>query len=265
MPKVSPLPQIRDEAQRFRTDISRLATGGFPPLTEQIDVGAGNIGGLFYGMVGDRVESLFHWIATNHAGVAAIPADLRQIEQTWYQAKETQAVQIAQIRRRLIGDTALHEVRPQLNGIEIVGIEARVVDAAQCVQHGDLHCANVVFDQRGQAMLIDFEDVGPSFASIDPVTLELSTIFHLEHTTLPAGWPTEDSIGQWVTPEHYTGGCALTPFISACREWALAEAASPDEVVAVAYAYALRQLKYADTDKVLARALIRACIAHFAG
>ena len=114
-------------------------------------------------------------------------------------------------------------------------------------------------------MLIDFAEAGPSFASIDPVTLELSTIFHSENEALPAGWPTEVSIGQWVTPEPYMDGCAFTPFICACREWALAEAASPDEVVAVAYAYALRQLKYADTDKVLARALIGACIAHFAG
>jgi hypothetical protein len=32
----------------------------------------------------------------------------------------------------------------------------------------------------------------------------------------------------------------------------------------VAYGYAMRQLKYGDTDKALARALIRACIARLA-
>ena len=36
-----------------------------------------------------------------------------------------------------------------------------------------------------------------------------------------------------------------------------------DEAVAVAYAYAMRQLKYDDTNKDLARALIRGCIQHF--
>ena len=114
-------------------------------------------------------------------------------------------------------------------------------------------------------MLIDFGDAGPSVASIDPVTLELSTIFHYQHTALPPRWPTEAGISLWATPERYTDGCAFAPFIAACRTWALAEAASPDEVVAVAYAYALRQLRYADTNKALARALIRACIAHFSG
>jgi hypothetical protein len=53
----------------------------------------------------------------------------------------------------------------------------------------------------------------------------------------------------------------MTRSDSACRDWANSEAASPEEVFAVAYGFAMRQLKYDDTDKVLARALIRACIA----
>jgi hypothetical protein len=55
----------------------------------------------------------------------------------------------------------------------------------------------------------------------------------------------------------------LGRFIAACRERANGEAASPEEVVAVAYAYGVRQLKYEDTDKTLARALIRGCIDYF--
>jgi hypothetical protein len=111
-------------------------------------------------------------------------------------------------------------------------------------------------------MLIDFGDAGSTVAATDPVTLELSTIFHLQRSTLPAGWPTEARMTHWVAVDQYVEGCAFAPFIRACRAWANAEAGSPDEVVAVAYAYALRQLKYDDTDTTLARTLIRACIAH---
>ena len=260
--KVSRLPDIRDEVQRYQAEILRLMPGGFPQLNVTIDVGAGSYGGLFYGLVGDTVESLFDKIASGDAGVAAVPGDIRRIEGSWYQAKRLDSVRIEQIRRKLIGDAALYEVRHQLDGIDIAPIEARAVRAASCSQHGDLHCANVVFDGRGQAMLIDFGDVGPSFSAIDPVTLELSTIFHSQHATLPAGWPTEEGIMQWPVLERFTEGCAFAPFVVACRQWALADAGSPDEVVAGAYAYAVRQLKYADTDKTLARALIRACIAH---
>jgi len=117
-----------------------------------------------------------------------------------------------------------------------------------------------VFDHTDRAMLIDFGDAGPSLASIDPVVLELSTVFHPQRTSLPAGWPTEARVAEWIAAESFAEGCAFSPFITACRAWASAEAASPEEVIAVAYGYAVRQLKYADTDKALARALIRACI-----
>ena len=260
--KVAPLPMIREEAERFHTEILRLAPGGFPPLTERVDVGAGNVGGLFYGMVGADVESLFHRLSTGHAGVATVPGNLRDIERSWYQVKQRGAVRVAQIRRRFIGDAQLPGIDAELGGINIADIEARTVNAAYCCQHGDLHCANVVFDHTGRVMLIDFGDVGSSVASVDPVTLELSTVFHSLHTILPAGWPTEANMIRWVTVEQFVEGCPFAPFILGCRAWANAEAGSPEEVVAVAYGYALRQLKYGDTDKVLARALIRACIAY---
>lgn len=261
--KVSPLPDISDEADRYRNYISRLTPGAFPQLTVKIECGAGNFGGLFYGMVGDaNVESLFQRIASNGDGLAAVPALLHGIEEPWYGAKRLENVQVAQIRRRLIGDAALHEAREQLDGIDIGPVEACSVRAAHCSQHGDLHCANVVFGQDDRAMLIDFGDAGPSFAALDPVTLELSTIFHTQHAALPPGWPTEAAMGDWVTVEHFARDCAFASFIGACREWAMDVAASPEEVVAAAYAYAMRQLKYGDTNKVLARALIRACITH---
>jgi CheY-like chemotaxis protein len=261
--KVSSLAETTAEAEKYRTDISRLAPGGFPQLTERIDAGAGNTGGLFYGMVGDQVESLFDRIRAGHEGIAEVPSEIRAIMGTWYQGKRVEQIQISQIRRKLIGDTVLHRHRAELEGIDIAGIENRTIPTATCCQHGDLHCANVVFDGRGRAMLIDFGDTGPSYAAVDPVTLELSTIFHSQHATLPPGWPTEENILEWTQVERVIAGCQFGPFISACRQWANGEAGSPDEVIAVAYAYAMRQLKYPDTNKRLARALIRSCIEYF--
>jgi CheY-like chemotaxis protein len=260
--KVAPLPLINDEGNRYRDDISRLAAGRFPQLSERVNVGAGKHGGLFYGMVGDTVESVFDHIASQHAGVDGIPTDVHGIERPWYAAKGSELVPVSRIRRLIIGDTALPDIRAELQGIEIGATEARMVTAAPCCQHGDLHCANVVFDQRGQSMLIDFGDAGQSFAAVDPVTFELSTVFHQQRARLPAGWPTAELMAHWMTIDQYVEGCSFAGFIRACRTWALAEAGSPQEVSAVAYAYGLRQLKYPDTDKDLARALIRACILH---
>ena len=263
--KVSTLAMIEDEGHRYRTDITRLTAGGYPTLATTVNVGAANRGGLFYAMVGDTVESLFDRIVADRADVRDIPAAVRAIERPWYQGSNVANVPVSRIRRQIVADTDLLSIQAELGGIDIHAVEATQIPAARCCQHGDLHCANIVFDQRGVAMLIDFGDAGHSFASVDPVTLELSTIFHLQAARLPPGWPSEALLGQWGTLDAYVAGCAFPDFIRACRQWALAVAGSPQEVSAVAYAYALRQLKYGDTNKVFARALIRHCIAQITG
>lgn len=210
-------------------------------------------------MVGEAVDNVFQRISAGGT-VAHVPASLHRIEEPWYQTRRSEKIQVAQIRRKLIGDAALHEVQGQLHGIDISPMEARTVEVGQCSQHGDLHCANVVFAEGDQPMLIDFGEAGSSFSALDPITLELSTIFHTQHTILPGDWPTEEMMTRWPLPKQFTDECPFAAFIVGCREWALQAAASPEEVIALAYAYAARQLRYEDTDKVLARALIRACI-----
>jgi len=260
--KVARLGDIRDEEKRYQGDVTRLAPGGFPPLNLTVDVGAGSEGGLFYGLVGDSLdalEGLFDRLAIDHAGVGSVPAEIRSIERRWYQAKRTEEVQVGQIRRRLIGDAALHDVRPHLTDINIEPIEATRVRVGHCCQHGDLHCANIVFAERGQAMLIDFGDVGESYSAVDPVTLELSTLFHKQRAVLGSGWPTVEHIEHWTDVDRFSAGCPFEAFIRGCRSWARAEAGSSQEVVAIAYAFAVRQLKYCDTNKDWARALIQCC------
>jgi thiamine kinase-like enzyme len=148
-----------------------------------------------------------------------------------------------------------------LQDIDTTAIEAKEIRVAECCQHGDLHCANVVFNNAGRAMLIDFGDTGASFAAIDPVTMELSTVFHSQAATLPKTWPLADTLGKWPMIDDYLSACPYGEFIRACRIWAANVAGSPEEVIAVAYAYAMRQFKYEDTNKNHARSLIRACIA----
>jgi CheY-like chemotaxis protein len=261
--KVSSLFETTAEAARYQTEISRLTPGGFPQLAAIVEAGAGNTGGLFYGMIGEQVESLFNRISSGH-DVSQVPSELRGIFRPWYNARRIEQVQVAQIRRRFISDTVLHTRLAELDGIDYTDIERRIVRAAVCSQHRDLHCANVVFVERRQAMLIDFGDTGASYAAADPVTLELSTVFHSQRSILPPGWPNEENMSGWPNLDRFTVNCQFSTFIVACREWANNEAGSPEEVIAVGYAYAMRQLKYADTDKRLARALIRSCIQYFA-
>lgn len=251
---------IAAERGKYRAEIVKLANGAFPPITAEISFGAAEFAGTFYQVVGTEVRSLFDELAANPGAAAQAAQQIRADQATWHGASQTERVRVAAVRRRLIGDVALQMAEPQLDGIDIGPVELVEIEVAHCVQHCDLHCGNVLFDANGRPMVIDYPETGGAVASLDPIALELSTIFHKDAPDR-SGWPTEDQAGQWPDLDAFCGGSAYEPFIRACREWALAVAASEQEVLAVAYGYSLRQLKYDDTDKVLARAIIRACIA----
>jgi CheY-like chemotaxis protein len=250
---------IAAEREKYRTEIVKLANGAFPPVTAEFSHGAAGFAGIFYQVVGTEVRSLFDELRAK-PGAAAIAADrLRQDQATWHGARKVERVRVSAVRRALIGDVALQMHTHHLGGIDLAAVEDLEVDVARCVQHCDLHCGNVLFDDSGRPMFIDYPDTGGSFASLDPIALELSTIFHKDAPDR-AGWPIEAQAKQWTDLDDYCAGAVYEPFVRSCRSWAESVAASPQEIIAVAYSYALRQIKYNDTDKALVRAIVSACI-----
>lgn len=257
--KVGHFSEIADERSRYRTEVVKLLPGSFPQVTGDIEFGAACYAGIFYGRVGAEVRSLFDEIAANPEGAALVPTRLQESQATWIGARQRERVRVSTIRRSLIGDVDLQAKPAELEDIDRAAVELVYVDIERCVQHGDLHCANVLFDDRGRPMIIDYRDTGRAIASLDPIVLELSTIFH-KNAPNRGGWPSEEQASQWPDINAFCAGAPHEGYLRACRQWALAVAASEQEVWAVGYSYALRQLKYDDTNKVLARAIIRACI-----
>lgn len=258
--KVGTFDEIAVERTKYHAEVVKLAPGSFPQVTAEIGLGAGRFASIFYGLVGTDVKSLFDVLIDDPAVAAAVPVQLRADQANWHAAQQIEKLRVATIRRSLIGDVALEGFGEELAGIDLKPVEAIEIDAACCVQHGDLHCGNVLFDDVARPMLIDYPEIRRSLASLDPVALELSTIFHRDAPDR-AGWPTEDQCQNWTDIDQFSTGSRYEAYLRACRNWASEIAASEQEVWAVGYSYALRQLKYGDTDKVLARAIIRGCIA----
>ncbi len=257
--KVGKFVEIEVERSRFFGEIARLLPGSTPQITAELSLGASSNAGIFYGVVGTDVTDLFGKLVADPVGAAGVPALLRANQKPWLDAKDNVRLRVGTIRRRLIGDVELATIQHELKGIDITAVELLEIDAAECVQHGDLHCANVLFDDRGLPMIIDYPDTGKTVSSLDPITLELSTIFHSDAPDR-AGWPSDDQALSWPNISAFAPGAAIESYLVACREWAIESAGSEQEVWAVGYAYALRQLKYDDTDKDLARAIIEAAI-----
>ncbi len=67
-----------------------------------------------------------------------------------------------------------------------------------------------------------------------------------------------DECALWADIENFAIRTEYPQVIRACRRWALEAAGSESVVMALAYAHAVRQLKYPDTDKGVAISVARA-------
>jgi hypothetical protein len=207
------------------------------------------------------VRSLFDELASNPAGAADVPAQLRAEQANWIAARSDLIGKVRSIRRSQIGDVMIASLdQSLLEGLHFDAVEDLSIRLSKCVQHGDLHCANVLFDHVGRAMFIDYLDTGLAPACLDAIALELSTIFHKDAPDRHE-WPTEEQAEQWTDIDIFSAGAGYEAYLRGCRAWAVDVAGSEEAVWATAYAYAMRQLRYADTDKTIARAIIRSCIA----
>jgi len=118
--------------------------------------------------------------------------------------------------------------------------------------HGDLHGLNVLVTPEGEPTLIDYGDVRRANAALDPVTLELSVVYHPAMQGHLGGWPSEMQAENWGDIDVFCSGCPVEAFVRACRAWAVNVSAGEQEVLATAYAYSVRQVKYGNASLPLA-------------
>lgn len=128
------------------------------------------------------------------------------------------------------------------------------------MQERHRHGQNVLVDAEDRPMLIDFSDARLTSGCLDPITLELSPVFHPDANGARGDWPGAEQIGNWFDLDAYLVDCPIADYIRACRDWLWRVARSDGEVATVLAAYGIRQLKYKNTDHNLAKALIAAAL-----
>ena len=253
--KISKHAKVREESDRYDKQIARLDPAATPRKLEILEFGAHTLAGIFFGLAEGFGESLFD-VADDPQRSQSVIRKLKSVTAPWRDEVPQTRRTIARLRQRVMDDQSLRRIRHEFDLDWIADFEKRRIQTRWACCHGDLHGGNVLVSQRG-VVLIDYGDVGDGPASLDPITLELSLLFHPDAPDLTGEWPSNESAQAWGNLDVYLQDCPFAQFVRECRSWAIEVAAGKREVAASAYAYVVRQLKYCDTNKDRVLALLR--------
>lgn len=254
--KLSTIERVDDEVARFNAEVTRLRPGAFPQVVEVVRGGARKTAGAFYRLA-DAYDPFFAIMLDPGTDVMPLVGAISSLTEPWRNGLPEDAREIGDLRRRLLPDDKAAALAAKYNLDWIAGFERKRVQTRWGSVHGDLHGGNILVARREQPILIDFGEVAPGPSSLDAITLELSLLFHPDYVSIVPDWPTPDHASHWCDLDRYATGAPCEAFIRACRRWANEAAAAERDMLATAYAYVFRQLKYDNTRKDVALALLQ--------
>jgi CheY-like chemotaxis protein len=261
--KISRLARMDEERIRYEQHVANvLPAGRHTHLVNVVRAGAWGTGALIYRLADGFDATLFELLGEDTAKAALAVPKIRETLATWRTGAPAEQRLAGELRRCTLSDRQLNECATELAGSDFRGAEAKTLQSVWCVQHGDLHAGNVLVNEAGEPTIIDFGSVGAGPASLDPLTLELSVLFHRDGASLRTTWPTAEQLAHWYELEVYLENCPYPDFVKACRLWLDETAGSPREIAATLYGYAARQLRFPDTNHEWARALCALAIRH---
>ena len=256
--KVGLRSRILKESRAFSTIARSLPPELTGTLIDVVNAGAGRSGAAIYGLAGNFDRNIFGCLPNDQAAAVAAVGTLRAAFKPLNDSAEPQVVRLVSLRRQVVERTELGDLGDLATAI--VASDDLEVAISSCIQHGDLHGENVLVDRDGTPLLIDYAKVARTSACLDPLTLELSSIFHPGAREIRGAWPSVDQLGSWDDLDKLLEDCPYPDFIRSCREWATAVAASPQEIEAIGLSYALRQLRYDAEIRPQAIALASGCV-----
>lgn len=247
--RVAEVAAVEEERRRFQQRVSGvLPMGSYAEVTGDVHDGAGNLGGVFY-QLAENYRALFDVVVANSEQAAAAVARLHEIEGPWRERAPALDVPVRDVRRLLISDDrwagAMHHCG--LDAAMSTALEMVQVPIRRATAHGDLHGDNVLV--AAEAALIDFASVADAPTPLDPVSLELSLLFHPHAPNWSGNWPTESQLENWTDFDAYVVDCPFESFVRACREWSASVRRGNIDVDACVYAYTAAQARFDTSDE----------------
>jgi CheY-like chemotaxis protein len=253
---------IATETRNYEREIARLDSRATPRLLGTIDFGGKDTAAVFYSLAEGYEKTLFDLVASDPSLAAIIVSRTAELTDSWNDGVPERQVKVRDVRRLILIDEKTQPLVEQFGIGWVDAFEQRRVQTRWSCVHGDLHGGNILVNGDGVPVLIDYGDVKEGPAAIDPITLELSVLFHPDRPK-NVTWPSAEQARAWGDVSAYTQQCPFAEFIKACRAWSDRVGVGPREISASAYGYLLRQLKYPDTDKEMVLTLLTSVEACF--
>lgn len=248
--------EIREDSSNYMTFIHRLNESVTPRKLDHIKYGAKCKSGVFYGFAEQYTYSYFQTSLTN-LNNTEIRTSIKDLTKEWQLAGTVKTTDIKYIRKKLVSDEIAFKLWKDYDLKWAEEFENNQIQIKEGICHCDLHGENILINiDNKSSTLIDYGDIKEISMTIDPLTLECSFLFH------PNGidnkmWATlEEDIENWQNIDEYIKNSPIKDEIIFCREWLNSVKIANREVGASLYSYALRQLKYDNTNKKIALKLL---------
>ncbi|MXZ01060.1 response regulator [Candidatus Poribacteria bacterium] len=259
--KIAERAKLKRELENYDLHVvPLLKLGRFPALGRRIIAGIGKREALIYQLADDYTLTLFDVLSESDCRAAAVVSKLQDILNPWLDSSEESQLGLVDLLARHFDEKDMRSMLDSYWPLE--ALEEVKQKVTCCCQHGDLHGFNVLCNESGGAVVIDFGNVGFAPACLDPVVLELSILFHRDSPFRKSSWPTIEQTEAWFDIDEYVRDCPCPNFVKKCREWAI-ETGGTLDLPLVVFSHALRQLKYPNTDHERALGIARAAKRQF--
>jgi CheY-like chemotaxis protein len=254
--RLAPVTDIIEERRRYQQRVSGfLPLGSYAEIVGHIRVGAAGLGGVFYQLAKDY-RTLFAVLGDDDERAAAAVKQLQARVEPWRDGAPAVDMLVRDVRRCLLDDARWNDSfqRCGLDQARVTEIEEITVPVRRATTHGDLHGENVLVHE--DPVVIDFLSVADGPTPLDPVSLELSLLFHPHAPIWVGPWPTQEQLENWGDFTAYREGCPFPAFLGACRQWAMDVARGNHDLHACRYAYVASQSRFDSSSEQRLTALL---------
>lgn len=154
-------------------------------------------------------------------------ARIRSTTSGWSSVIEQTETTLGAYRASVISDDFFYHL-PEYSA-ELSALDDVKVQLSWKLSHGDLHGENVLIDDEGRVVLIDFADCAALPAGLDPAALELSLLAHPK-SPIDAIWPGADC-ESWSDLEAFLSGSPWSTVLRDIRAWAFSESGEMQTLV----------------------------------